>query len=92
MLSLDDGFTVAVGPRMTTLAIACFVKFNGDPVICPTLEDMVRALCQNGSCVLPLQQRFTPTLVSVLNNMNPDMGLSELEYFLINLTNLSLPS
>ena len=71
ILSLDEGFTASIGQKMTTLAIACFVKFNGDPVICPTLEDIVQILCKNKDCVQPLQQRFTPAIVSILNS-NPE--------------------
>lgn len=74
ILELDERFTASIGQKITTLAIACFVKFNGDPVICPHIEDIVRALCKNSECVAALQERLTPTLVSILNNEEDSMG------------------
>lgn len=41
ILKLDDGFTASIGSKVTTLSIACFVKFNADPVICPIIEGIL---------------------------------------------------
>lgn len=68
ILRLDEGFTASVGSKVTTLSIACFVKFNADPVICPIIEGILQILCKNQDCVVEVQQRLTPTLISVLNN------------------------
>lgn len=74
ILVLDDDLTASVGQKMTTVAIACFVKFNGDPIISPLVEELVRVLCKNQQCVLMLQERFVPTIASVLNNTSENMG------------------
>lgn len=86
ILKLDDGFTASVGSKVTTLSIACFVKFNTDPVICPIIQGILQILCKNPNCVVEVQERLTPTLISVLNNSGADMG----EKMLINLL-ISLP-
>lgn len=77
VLRLDECLTALVGSKMTTLSIACFVRFNADPVICPIIEDIIKILCENPKCVAEVQQRFTPTIVSVLNTRNEDMGKSK---------------
>ncbi|CAL8114906.1 unnamed protein product [Orchesella dallaii] len=60
------------GSKMTTFSITCFVRFNADPVICPIIEDIIKALCENPKCVTEVQERFNPTIVSVLSR-NKDM-------------------
>ncbi|ODM92754.1 Importin-9 [Orchesella cincta] len=74
ILHLDENLTALVGSKMTTLSMACFVRFNADPVICPIIEDIIKALCENPKCVTEVQERFTPTIVSVLNSRSEDMG------------------
>jgi hypothetical protein len=74
ILKLDEGFTSSVGSKVTTLSIACFVKFNLDPVICPIIEEILQILCRNKDCVVEVQERLAPTLISVLHNSNADMG------------------
>lgn len=74
ILNLDESFTASVGSKCTTLSIACFVKFNTDPVICPIIEGILQILCKNKDCVVEVQERLTPTLISVLNGTSPEMG------------------
>ncbi len=74
ILKLDDAFTSLIGSKVTTLSIACFVKFNTDPVICPIIEGILQILCKNRNCVTEVQERLTPTLISVLNNTSAEMG------------------
>ncbi|XP_021944013.1 importin-9 [Folsomia candida] len=74
ILKLDDGFTASIGSKVTTLSIACFVKFNADPVICPIIEGILQILCKNRNCVVEVQERLTPTLISVLNNSSTEMA------------------
>lgn len=81
ILHLDENLTAMVGSKMTTLSIACFVRFNADPVICPIIEDIIKSLCENHKCVTEVQERFTPTIVSVLNSRNQDMGEFSSLYF-----------
>lgn len=76
ILKLDEAFTASVGSKVTTLSIACFVKFNADPVICPIIEEILQILCKNRECVVGVQERLTPTLISVLNNSSENMGTS----------------
>lgn len=74
ILKLDDNFTASVGSKVTTLSIACFVKFNTDPVVCPIIESILQILCKNPNCVVEVQERLTPTLISVLNNAGSNIG------------------
>lgn len=74
ILHLDENLTAMVGSKMTTLSMACFVRFNADPVICPIIEDIIKTLCENPKCVTEVQQRFTPTIVDVLNKRTEDIS------------------
>jgi len=82
ILKLDEALTAAVGNKIITLSIACFVKFNSDPAICPIIEGILQILSKNQNCVEELQKRLTPTLISVLNNAGPNMGLFKIYIFL----------
>jgi hypothetical protein len=74
ILKLDEQLTASVGQKITTLSIACFVKFNSDPAICPIIEGILQILSKNRNCVVGLQERLTPTLVSVLNQNGANTG------------------
>jgi hypothetical protein len=74
ILELDENFAASISQGVISMVIACFVKYNADPVICPTIEDIVGTLCKNKQCVESLQMRFTPALASVLNSRSADAG------------------
>ncbi|PNF35800.1 Importin-9 [Cryptotermes secundus] len=67
VLSIDKNFTASCESRVTSLAIAVFLKYNSDPVIIDLTQDVFKELSQNPECLSPLQQRLVPTLVSILN-------------------------
>ncbi|KAK7789846.1 hypothetical protein R5R35_003757 [Gryllus longicercus] len=66
VLAIDRGVTVQYTSKITSLAIAVFLKFNSDPVIVELSQDLFKELSQNPECLGPLQQRLVPTLVSIL--------------------------
>ncbi|GFG36391.1 hypothetical protein Cfor_01763 [Coptotermes formosanus] len=67
VLSIDRNFTASCESRVTSLAIAVFLKYNSDPFIIVLVQDVFKELSQNPECLSPLQQRLVPTLVSILN-------------------------
>ncbi|XP_069694516.1 importin-9 [Periplaneta americana] len=67
VLSIDRNFTASYESKVTSLAIAVFLKYNSDPVIIMLAQDVFKELSQNPECLAPLQQRLVPTLVSILN-------------------------
>jgi len=48
------------------LAIAVFLKYTEDPFVLETVQDLIKALCQRKECLGPLQEKFIPTIVSIL--------------------------
>ncbi|KAJ9582618.1 hypothetical protein L9F63_023037 [Diploptera punctata] len=67
VLSIDRNFTASCESKVTSLAIAVFLKYNSDPVTITLAQDIFKELSQNPECLAPLQQRLVPTLVSILN-------------------------
>lgn len=52
--------------KIVPLAIAVFLKYPEDPFILETVQDVIKVLCQNPHCLQPLQEKFIPTIVSIL--------------------------
>lgn len=55
------------------MAIAVFIKYPEDPFILEIVQDLIKALCQNPHCLHPLQEKFIPTIVSILT-LEGDQG------------------
>ncbi|XP_052781923.1 importin-9-like [Mya arenaria] len=66
VLSVDKSFTSSCESKVTPLTIAVFLKYSSDPVITSIVQDLFKELAVNDTCMLPLQQRLLPTLVSIL--------------------------
>lgn len=66
VLSCDEKFTSSVESKVIPLTIAIFLQYNSDPVITSVSQDIFKVVSQNRDCVVPLQTRLVPTLVSIL--------------------------
>ncbi|XP_065721362.2 importin-9 [Drosophila suzukii] len=66
MVKFDAEFAFASQAKITPLAIAVFLKYTEDPFVLETVQDLIKALCQRKECLGPLQEKFIPTIVSIL--------------------------
>ncbi|WAR26248.1 IPO9-like protein [Mya arenaria] len=59
---------IAVATQFSSdvLSLSVFLKYSSDPVITSIVQDLFKELAVNDTCMLPLQQRLLPTLVSIL--------------------------
>ncbi|XP_023299361.2 importin-9 [Lucilia cuprina] len=67
IITFDPSFAVQAQTKLTPLAIAVFLKYPEDPYMLEIVQDLIKALCQNPQCLQPLQEKFIPTLVSIIN-------------------------
>ncbi|BFF89262.1 importin-9 [Drosophila madeirensis] len=66
MIQFDADFAYAVHGKVTPLAIAVFLKYAEDPYVLENVQDLIKALCQRKQCLVLLQEKFIPTIVSIL--------------------------
>ncbi|KAH8381947.1 hypothetical protein KR009_001132 [Drosophila setifemur] len=66
MVKFDADFAYAAHGKITPLAIAVFLKYAEDPYVLENVQDLIRAVCQRKECLGPLQEKFIPTIVSIL--------------------------
>ncbi|KAH8246838.1 hypothetical protein KR032_001862 [Drosophila birchii] len=66
MVKFDAEFAFAGQGKITPLAIAVFLKYAEDPYVLENVQDLIRALCQRKECLGSLQEKFIPTIVSIL--------------------------
>ncbi|XP_017119100.1 importin-9 [Drosophila elegans] len=66
MVKFDAEFAFAGQAKITPLTIAVFLKYTEDPFVLETVQDLIKALCQRKECLGPLQEKFIPTIVSIL--------------------------
>ncbi|CAG2115900.1 unnamed protein product [Medioppia subpectinata] len=66
LISIDKEFTASIENKISPLAIATFLKCSSDTLLIGCAQDVLAELCKNDKCILPLQQRLVPTLVSIL--------------------------
>ena len=66
LISIDKEFTASIENKVAPLAIATFLKCSSDPHLIACAQDVFAELCKNDKCVLPLEQRIIPTIVSIL--------------------------
>ncbi|XP_062139391.1 importin-9-like [Drosophila sulfurigaster albostrigata] len=66
MVKFDADFAYAAQPKITPLTIAAFLKYAEDPYVLQNVQDLIKALSQQKQCLGPLQEKFIPTIVSIL--------------------------
>lgn len=67
MASFDAAFTADAHTKIIPLSIAVFLKHHDDPYLLEHVQDILKILCQNRFCLVPLQEKIVPTLISILN-------------------------
>ena len=73
VLGCDANFTASYESKVSPLAIAIFLKYSTDPVLTSLLQDIFRVIAETPKCLLPLESRLVPTLVSILDApVSPD--------------------
>ncbi|KAH8294949.1 hypothetical protein KR018_004577 [Drosophila ironensis] len=66
MVKFDADFAYAANGKITPLTIAVFLKYAEDPYVLENVQELIKALCQRKACLGPLQEKFIPTIVSIL--------------------------
>ncbi|KAH8414089.1 hypothetical protein KR222_005964 [Zaprionus bogoriensis] len=66
MVKFDEEFAIAANAKIVPLTIAAFLKYGEDPFVLENIQDLIKALCQRKECLGPLQEKFIPTIVSIL--------------------------
>ncbi|XP_074593003.1 importin 9 [Brevipalpus obovatus] len=67
IVTVDKQFATSVENKVSSMAIATFLRHSSDPVLISITQDIFKELSKNEECIIPLQQRLIPTLVSILN-------------------------
>ncbi|XP_067615807.1 importin-9 [Eurosta solidaginis] len=67
IITFDPSFAVQSQSKLIPLTIAVFLKYPEDPYILEIVQDLIKALLQNPMCLQPLQEKFIPTIVSILS-------------------------
>ncbi|XP_005178289.2 importin-9 [Musca domestica] len=67
IITFDPAFAAQAQTKIIPLTIAVFLKYPEDPFILETVQDVIKVLCQNPHCLQPLQEKFIPTIVSILS-------------------------
>ncbi|XP_041783157.1 importin-9 [Anopheles merus] len=87
IISFDVNVTATLCPKVITVTMTVFQKFHDDRFLVEMVQDVLKILSQNPFCLLPLQDRIIPTLVSILNHdqggdqqtLAPDIALDVLQ-------------
>lgn len=66
MVQFDGDFANTANAKIIPLTIAAFLKYAEDPFVLENVQDLIKALCQRKQCLGPLQEKFIPTIVSIL--------------------------
>uniref|UniRef100_A0A6B2EI92 Putative importin 9 n=1 Tax=Phlebotomus kandelakii TaxID=1109342 RepID=A0A6B2EI92_9DIPT len=74
VISFDQQFTGSIHAKMIPLTIAVFLKHHDDPFTLELVHDLLKTLSQNSYCLQPLQEKFIPTIVSILNLQREQAG------------------
>uniref|UniRef100_A0A8C7ZPS0 Importin 9 n=1 Tax=Oryzias sinensis TaxID=183150 RepID=A0A8C7ZPS0_9TELE len=64
--TVDPAFTTSAENKICPLTIAIFLKYNNDPVVASSAQDIFKELAQIEGCQGPMQMRLIPTLVSIM--------------------------
>lgn len=68
IISYDANVTAAISSKVVSLTIAMFLKYHDDRFILEMVQDILKILSQNPLCLVPLQEKIIPTLISILNS------------------------
>lgn len=68
VISYDATVTAAISSKVVSLTIAMFLKYHDDRFILEIVQDILKILSQNPYCLMPLQEKIIPTLISILNS------------------------
>ncbi|XP_052872556.1 importin-9 [Anopheles cruzii] len=85
VISFDVNVTARMCPKVINLTMGAFLKYHDDRVLLDMVQDVLKVLSQNPFCLLPLQDRIIPTIVSILSSegtnptLAPDIALDVLQ-------------
>ncbi|XP_039450707.1 importin-9-like isoform X2 [Culex pipiens pallens] len=68
IIAYDPNVTASISSKVVSLTIAMFLKYHDDRVILESVQDILKILAQNPFCLVPLQEKIIPTLVSILSS------------------------
>ncbi|XP_058460644.1 importin-9 isoform X2 [Malaya genurostris] len=68
IIAYDTEVTATLSNKVVSLIIAMFLKYHDDRFILELVQDILKILSQNPFCLVPLQEKIIPTLVSILNS------------------------
>lgn len=68
LISYDANVTAAISSKVVSLTIAMFLKYHDDRFILELVQDILKILSQNPFCLVPLQEKIIPTIVSILSS------------------------
>ncbi|XP_055594420.1 importin-9 isoform X2 [Uranotaenia lowii] len=66
VISFDTNVTANISSKVVSLIIAMFLKYHDDRFILELVQDILKILSQNPFCLIPLQEKIIPTIVSIL--------------------------
>lgn len=64
VLQFDKNFTANNHTKMISFTIAMFLKSFEDPFVLQEVQEIIQVLAENEFCIVALQERLVPTLVS----------------------------
>ncbi|XP_053669805.1 importin-9 [Anopheles nili] len=86
IISFDVNATATMCPKVINITMTVFEKYHDDRFLLEMVQDVFKILSQNPFCLLPLQDRIIPTIVSILNHpqgseqtLAPDIALDVLQ-------------
>ncbi|XP_031636369.1 importin-9 isoform X2 [Contarinia nasturtii] len=65
--AFDKNFTANNHTKMISFTIATFLKSFDDPFVLQEVQEIIHVLAENECCIIALQERLVPTLVSILS-------------------------
>ncbi|XP_054724425.1 LOW QUALITY PROTEIN: importin-9-like [Uloborus diversus] len=68
VITIDPNFTAQMESKISSVAIAVFLKHNSDPMLVTIAQEIFKELSKIPAAIGPLQQRLIPTLVSILQS------------------------
>ncbi|XP_018022824.1 importin-9 [Hyalella azteca] len=68
LVGLDASLSSPYLSRVSSLCLAVFIKASHDPVLVSLVQDLLQELCTHPANNNAMQQKFFPTLVSLLNS------------------------
>uniref|UniRef100_A0A182YB22 Uncharacterized protein n=1 Tax=Anopheles stephensi TaxID=30069 RepID=A0A182YB22_ANOST len=87
-ISFDVNVTATLCAKVINVTMTVFQKYHDDRFLLEMVQDVLKILSQNPFCLLPLQDRIIPTLVTILNQdqtasdhqtLSPEIALDVLQ-------------